>query len=127
MAENNQEIIKGTSLAKDAWKRLLKNKLAVFGMIVVGIIIVAVIIGPYIIEATTGYTADYQPDDSALKASFPPSFKHPMGTDELGRDIFARVLQGGRISIMVGIISTLVSLIIGVSYGAIAGYLGGTD
>ena len=55
----------------------------------------------------------------------PPSLKHLMGTDDAGRDIFARVLQGGRISLMVGVISTAVSLIIGVSYGAIAGYLGG--
>ncbi len=55
----------------------------------------------------------------------PPSLSHLMGTDDQGRDMLARVLQGGRISLMVGIISTLVSLIVGVSYGAIAGYMGG--
>lgn len=126
MAE--EKVLQGTSLWKDAWKRLLKNKLAVFGMIVLGIMIVAVIIGPAIIRATTGFTADYIPsnvDNGALVGSFPPSAKHPMGTDDKGRDLLARVLQGGRISLMVGIISTLVSLIVGVSYGAIAGYLGG--
>src|SRR6185436_4136510 len=57
--------------------------------------------------------------------ALPPSMQHLMGTDDAGRDLFARVLQGGRISLMVGIISTIVSLIVGVSYGAIAGYLGG--
>lgn len=120
-----EKIIKGTSLWQDAWKRLLKNKLAVFGMIVLTIMVVAVTIGPAIIKWTTGYTYDYIPPDSELIKSFPPSLKHPMGTDDAGRDILARVLQGGRVSLMVGIISTLVSLVIGVSYGAIAGYLGG--
>lgn len=120
-----QEVVKGASLWRDAWKRLLKNKLAVFGMIVMAIMIVAVIIGPAIIRWTTGYTYDFIPPDGDLVRSFPPSLNHPMGTDDAGRDILARVLQGGRISLMVGVISTIVSLIIGVSYGATAGYLGG--
>ncbi|MET0752968.1 MAG: ABC transporter permease [Pyrinomonadaceae bacterium] len=124
MAENT-EVIKGTSLWKDAWKRLLKNKLAVFGLIVLGLMVVSVLIGPSIIFWTTGFTADAIPADGNLIKSFPPSMQHPMGTDEAGRDMFARVLQGGRISLMVGVISTFVSLIVGVSYGAIAGYLGG--
>ena len=106
----------------------MKNKLAVFGMIVLAIMVVAVSIGPAIIRWTTGFTPDYIPSDignGELVASYPPSWEHPMGTDEAGRDLLARVLQGGRISLMVGIISTIVSLIVGVSYGAIAGYLGG--
>ena len=124
MAEN-LETVKGASLWRDAWKRLLKNKLAVFGMVVMALMIVAVVIGPTIIRLTTGITADQIPADGALIKSFPPSLQHPMGTDEAGRDLLARVLQGGRISLMVGVISTIVSLIVGVSYGAIAGYLGG--
>ncbi len=127
------EVIIGTSLWRDAWRRLLKNKLAVFGMIVVAIITLASLAGPYIIKRTTGNTPDYIPADVLLLKSFPPftapdgsfSGKHPMGTDNQGRDLLARVLQGGQISLMVGIISTLVSLLIGVAYGAIAGYLGG--
>jgi oligopeptide transport system permease protein len=125
---DNQEIVKGTSLGRDAWKRLLKNKLAVFGMLVVAFMIVAVIVGPLVIEKLTGFTADYIPSDvgnGELVQSFPPTWQHPMGTDDSGRDILARVLQGGRISLMVGVISTIVSLIIGVSFGATAGYLGG--
>src|SRR4030095_12428018 len=124
----------GTSLWRDAWRRLLKNKLAVFGLIVVAIIIVASLLGPTVIKRTLGFTPDYIPtNDVKLIKSFPPftgpdsrfSWAHPMGTDNAGRDLFARVLQGGQISLFVGVISTLVSLLIGVSYGAIAGYIGG--
>ena len=117
--------VSGTSLWKDAWRRLLKNKLAVFGMIVLGLMIVLVAVGPVILRMVTGITADYIPANGDLIKSFPPSLQHPMGTDEQGRDILARVLQGGRISLAVGLISTIVSLAVGVSYGAIAGYLGG--
>jgi len=124
MAEN-VEIIKGASLWRDAWRRLLRNKLAVLGMIVLAVMVVAVIVGPAIIAWTTGYTYDLIPADRSLVKAMPPSLQHLMGTDDAGRDLFARVLQGGRISLMVGIISTIVSLIVGVSYGAIAGYLGG--
>lgn len=124
MAEN-AEIVKSASLWSDAWKRLLKNKLAVFGLVVLAIIAILVLVGPPVFYWATGFTADGIPDDGNLIKSFPPSLQHPMGTDEAGRDMFARVLQGGRISLMVGVISTFVSLIVGVSYGAIAGYLGG--
>ncbi|MGE3465601.1 MAG: ABC transporter permease [Pyrinomonadaceae bacterium] len=122
---DNVEIIKGASLWRDAWKRLLRNRLAVFGMIVLAIMIIAVVIGPPIIKWTTGNTYDLIPTDSSLVRAMPPSPEHPMGTDDAGRDMLARVLQGGRISLMVGIISTIVSLIVGVSFGAVAGYLGG--
>ena len=127
------EVVAGTSLWRDAWRRLLRNRLAVVGMTFVAVIVTASILGPPIIEATTGFTYDYIPADSSQIRSFPPftapdgsfSWTHPMGTDEAGRDILARVLLGGRISLMVGIISTIVSLIIGVTYGATAGYMGG--
>jgi oligopeptide transport system permease protein len=113
---------------------LLKNKLAVFGLIVVVIVTIASVLGPTIIKNTFGFTPDYIPShDVKLSRSYPPftgpngefSWLHPMGTDNAGRDQLARVLQGGQISLFVGIISTLVSLLIGVTYGAIAGYVGG--
>jgi oligopeptide transport system permease protein len=128
------EYIRGTSLWKDAWRRLLKNRLAVFGMLVVGLITIASIAGPTLIKQTLGFTPDYIPtNDVRLIKALPPftgpeggfSWTHPMGTDNAGRDQLARVLQGGQISLFVGIIATLVSLLIGISYGAIAGYLGG--
>jgi len=123
--QKNLEPVKGTSLWRDAWKRLLKNKLAVLGMIVLCFIIVAALGGPPIIKALTGYSYDFIPPDKSLVNSFPPSGKHPMGTDTAGRDMLARVLIGGRISLLVGLISTVVSLLIGISYGATAGYFGG--
>jgi len=128
----SEELV-GSSLWHDAWRRLRRNTLAVVGMVLVLLIAGASLIGPPIIEAVFGHTYDSVPSDSRLIRSFPPltgpdgefSWSHPMGTDEAGRDILARVLLGGRISLMVGIISTFVSLIIGVAYGATAGYLGG--
>ena len=97
------------------------------------VIVTASLIGPPIIEYATGYTYDYIPEDRDLIRSLPPftapdgsfSWLHPMGTDMAGRDLLARVLLGGRISLMVGLISTFVSLIIGTAFGATAGYLGG--
>ena len=132
MAEDTEAVV-GTSLWKDAWRRLRRNRLAVIGMVVVSIVIAASAIGPPIIRHFTGFAYDSIPADAKLIKSFPPftgpdgsfSWTHPMGTDIAGRDILARVLLGGRISLMVGIISTLVSLIIGISFGATAGYLGG--
>lgn len=121
----SSKIVKGTSLWRDAWKRLRRNRLALVGLMFLIFMIVSVILGPVILEIATGYTYDSTPAETALQNSFPPSWQHPMGTDDQGRDMLARVLQGGRISLMVGIISTLVSLIVGVSYGAIAGFLGG--
>lgn len=128
------EFVRGSSLWRDAWRRLLKNKLAVFGLIVVVIVTIASVLGPTIIKSTFGFTPDYIPShDVKLSRSYPPftgpngefSWLHPMGTDNAGRDQLARVLQGGQISLFVGVISTLVSLLIGVTYGAIAGYVGG--
>src|ERR1051325_9085867 len=132
--EEAGEPVRGTSLWRDAWRRLLKNKLAVFGLVVVVIITIASITGPTLIKQIFGFTPDYIPSDNInLTQSFPPftgpngefSWQHPMGTDNAGRDQLARVLQGGQISLLVAIISTLVSLLIGVTYGAIAGYFGG--
>ncbi len=125
--------VAGTSLWRDARRRLLRNRLAVFGLVVVAIVLTASLVGPAIIEWTTGNTYDSIPADRSRIRALPPftgvdgrfSWEHPMGTDILGRDILARVLLGGRISLMVGIISTVVSLVIGVAYGATAGYVGG--
>lgn len=131
--DSASELVTGSSLWRDAWRRLLRNKLAVCGMIIVVVIVVASVIGPAVIQRATGYAYDVIPTESRLNKSFAPfrspeggfAWTHPMGTDTAGRDILARVLSGGQISLMVALIATLVSLVIGVSYGAIAGYVGG--
>lgn len=106
------------SLWTDAWYRLCRNKaaLAGFGYIAVMAMLCASapVLAPYAFEST----------NLDLGAT-PPSFEHWLGTDVLGRDLLSRLLYGGRISLMVGVLATLVSLSIGVSYGLVSGFAGG--
>lgn len=108
----------GSSLWHDAWLRLRKNKLAVFGGVTLILVTLFCVAGPWL----SPYT--YEQQDFAQYAQ-PPSAKHWFGTDKLGRDQLTRIMYGGRISLGVGICATLVSLTIGVMYGALAGFLGG--
>lgn len=112
--------VKGRSLWVDAWQRLLKNKAALVSGIIMFIMLLLVIIGPMLLP----WEADFTDWDNT---SSPPSLEtgHWFGTDAVGRDILVRTLEGGRISLLVGLVATLVSLVIGVSYGAVAGYYGG--
>lgn len=108
----------GTSLWQDAWYRLKKNHLALASFWVLAFMAVFCFIGPFL----SPY--DFQSTDleSTLLS---PGLEHPFGTDDLGRDQLTRVMVGGRVSLGVGIIATTVSLLIGVSYGATAAYVGG--
>jgi oligopeptide transport system permease protein len=108
----------GASLWHDAWLRLRKNKLAVFGGGALIVITLFCLVGPWF----SPYT--YEQQDFAQYAK-PPSAQHWFGTDKLGRDQMTRIMHGGRISLGVGICATLVSLTIGVLYGALAGFVGG--
>jgi len=112
------ELEQGSSLWRDAWHRLSKNKIAVFGGVTLIVLTIACIFGPLI----SSYS--YEDQDLYLGASA-PSAEHWLGTDTLGRDLFVRLLVGGRISIGVGLCATLVALTIGVIYGATAGFFGG--
>jgi oligopeptide transport system permease protein len=107
-----------SSLWSDAIRRLFKNKAAVAGAIVLVVLIVLAAFAPWIAP----YPYAYQNLD--LGAS-PPSSVHLLGTDVLGRDLLSRILYGARISLLVGFIATTVALVIGVSWGIIAGYAGG--
>ena len=111
------QLEQGHSLWSDAWHRLRKNKLAVFGGCVLIALALLCFLGPL-------FSQSYEAQNLDLGAA-PPSAQHWLGTDTLGRDLFARILFGGRISLMVGLVASLVALIIGVTYGAVAGYVGG--
>lgn len=107
-----------SSLWSDAIRRLFTNKAAVAGAVVLVVLIVLAVLAPWIAP----YPYAYQNLD--LGAS-PPSSAHLLGTDVLGRDLLSRILYGARISLLVGFIATTVALVIGVSWGIIAGYSGG--
>ena len=111
----------GRSLWEDAGYRLLRNRAAMLAIVVLTVIAGLVIVGPWL----SPFAYDTIDFDGAWSA--PPSWAwpSPFGADSIGRDLFARTLHGGRISLMVGIVATLVSLLIGVTWGAIAGYAGG--
>jgi len=111
------EIERGHSLWSDAWHRLRRNRLALAGGMLLAVLALACAAGPF-------FSQSYEEQNLDLGA-VPPSAQHLLGTDTLGRDLLARTLYGGRISIMVGLVATFVALAIGVSYGAIAGFFGG--
>ena len=112
------EAEKGTSLGHDAWLRLRRNRMAVAG----GVVVLAMMLLSALASVIAPYS--YQQQDLALGAVGPRS-SHWLGTDTLGRDLFTRLLYGGRVSMMVGLCATGVSLTIGVLYGAISGFVGG--
>ena len=108
----------GSSLWSDAWRRLLANKAAVAGGIILLILIFLAIFAPWIAPHSYSY------QNLELGAQ-PPSANFLLGTDTLGRDLFSRILYGARVSLLVGFVATGVALVIGVSWGIIAGYFGG--
>jgi ABC-type dipeptide/oligopeptide/nickel transport system permease subunit len=107
------------SLWGDAWRRLLKNKLAVVGLTIVILFIVLAIFAPLI--APYGQSEVVDP----RLARTDPSWTWPFGLDPNGRDIFSRILYGAQVSLVVGVLSQVIVLLIGVPIGALAGYLGG--
>ena len=107
-----------SSLWQDAIRRLIQNRAAMIGGITILVLIILAIFAPWIAP----YSYSYQNLD--IGAS-PPSVEHLLGTDVLGRDLLSRLLYGARISLLVGFVATGVALVIGVSWGIVAGYFGG--
>lgn len=103
---------------QDAWLRLRKNKLAMMGLVVIFIVAALAIFGPYL-------TSQSYSKQSLLAGNQPPSAEHWFGTDDLGRDVYARILFGARISLFIGIMAALIDFFIGIVYGGISGYMGG--
>jgi oligopeptide transport system permease protein len=112
--------IEGRSLWQDARRRLFRNRAAVVSMVVLTLIALLAILAPLL--SPHAYDEVYWE-----RIQVPPDFAnaHWFGTDGNGRDLFVRTLYGGRVSLLVGILATAVSLLIGVTWGAIAGYFGG--
>ena len=102
------------SLQGEAWKRFRRHRLALIGAVVLALIILAVLAGPLVWRVPIDAI-----DFSAKLQS--PSWAHPLGTDDLGQDLLARMLYGGRISIAVGFAAMVIAIILGVVIGAIAG------
>jgi len=100
------------------WRRLLENKLAVAGGVIVSVLLAASLLAPFI--------APYDPAQIHVdRVLVPPCREHPLGTDQLGRDVLSRIIWGGRISLLVGFVAVGIATAIGVVLGAVAGYYGG--
>ena len=108
-----------TSQARDIWRRFRRNKLAMFGLVVVILEVLGAVFAPLI--------TFYDPDKfraGAVDTLLSPSGTHWFGTDQQGRDLFTRVVYGARVSLEVGIIALIIALAVGLTFGAIAGYYG---
>jgi oligopeptide transport system permease protein len=117
VATSPTEFEQGTSLWRDAWHRLRQNRIAVAS----GIGLIVMVLLCFVAAWFAG-----DPNQQDLTNKFAaPSPEHLLGTDQMGRDLFARILFGGQISLLVGFVATSVAFVIGILYGAIAGYTGG--
>ncbi|MHB1405117.1 MAG: ABC transporter permease [Desulfitobacteriaceae bacterium] len=103
---------------QDAWMRLKKHKLAMTGLVIIGILIVLAIVGPYL------NPFDYH-ENHLDKTYTPPGSEYWFGSDSLGRDLFTRIWYGARISLSIGIVTALITFVVGVFYGGISGLIGG--
>ena len=115
----NEEVYTGRSMAQETWRRLKKNKGAMFGIAFLLLLVLATIVASFIF--------DYDKDIIAMTKDrfLPPSWEHPFGTDNMGRDIFKRVLYGAKYSLVLSFGATALGLAVGLFFGAIAGYYGG--
>jgi peptide/nickel transport system permease protein len=106
------------SLWQDTWRRFRRHRLAIVGASVLAVMVVAVLVGPLVYRVPI--------NDIDFKAKLKgPSWAHPLGTDDLGQDLLARMLYGGRISLAVGVAAMLIAISVGTAVGAVAGHAGG--
>ncbi|WP_088241868.1 ABC transporter permease [Calothrix rhizosoleniae] len=107
-----------TSSTNNAWRKFRRNRQAMLGAVILLVIILSVVLGPLI------YSTPINKIDFA-QSTLPPNWQHPFGTNDLGQDILARLLYGGRISLAVGVFSMLVAIFLGILIGAVSGFYGG--
>ncbi len=109
---------KSDSLWLEAARRFRRHRLAMVGLVVLAAMVLAVVVGPFVYRLPI--------DEIDFRAKLKgPSWAHPLGTDDLGQDILARILYGGRISLAVGVVAMLIGICVGTTVGAVAGQLGG--
>lgn len=126
-AENTAETasVEGRSLWQDASRRFFRNKAAVVSLVVLGLIVLFSILGPYI-AVWSNEEIDWSTLGNVVEAGRPSlESGHFFGTDDLGRDLYSRVIQGTQVSLMVGVVGALIAVIVGTLYGAVAGFFGG--
>jgi peptide/nickel transport system permease protein len=102
-----------------ALRRYMKHRMAVFGTVLMAFVLLFVLVGSFF------YTEDYANKTKILEKFKPPSAEHPLGTDQVGRDVLARVIYGGQISIAIAVVSVVISIAVGTVIGLLAGYFGG--
>ena len=106
------------SLWRETWRRFRRHRLAIFGAIILGAMVAAVVAGPFVYRVPI--------DEIDFKAKLKgPSWAHPLGTDDLGQDVLARMLYGGRISLAVGVVAMLIAISVGTAVGAVSGQMAG--
>ncbi|HLF49364.1 MAG TPA: ABC transporter permease, partial [Methylomirabilota bacterium] len=106
------------TLWTETWRRFRRHRLAIIGSLVLTLLVVAVLLGPLV------YRVPINEIDFKTKLKT-PSPAHPLGTDDLGQDLLARMLYGGRISLAVGVAAMLIAISVGTAVGAVAGQMGG--
>ena len=124
-AEDAAAPTKGRSLWVDAGHRFVRNKAAFASLIILGLVVVFTIVGPFFAQWPIE-RVDWAVLGNVLSKGYPSiETGHYFGTDEVGRDLYSRVIQGTQVSLMVGIIGSVIAVVVGTIYGATAGYLGG--
>src|SRR5437868_4879910 len=106
------------SLWSDAWRQFRRHRLAMFGVVTFSLLLLATLIGPLVYHQS-GDAIDY---GAGLLG---PSVQHPFGTDDLGRDLLARALLGGRVSMAVGVAAVVIAITLGTVVGSVSGFFGG--
>lgn len=122
MSDTNTKKLKrkSRSMLQETWRRLIKNKGAIIGMVFLAVLIIAAIVSPLIFNYETDVIGQ-----NMSERLMSPGAAHWFGTDEYGRDLFARIIYGARYSLVIGIGSVLLGLVVGTVFGSLAGFYGG--